>query len=197
MPATSRKRRTDSTDTCSFTRSRLIAACSRTCHNSHRSFEGLNARRGAAHGMFSLRLRFALHESGGSACDSDLVRWPGCQSWFFPLCQSPFLVSARRRSAGSSTALYRSTCGLVVRARGVIRSTGAWVCRAPRHSTRMTLNGVLQVYLQGGYDPPDGQTFKFLLFPPGSLSGSFSSVSSGWQVVYDNTDGYVALVVDR
>ena len=61
-------------------------------------------------------------------------------------------------------------------------------------SGSVTLGGSLEADLNPDFKPSNGETFKFLLFPPGNLSGTFSSVNQGWRVVYDNADGYVELV---
>lgn len=61
-------------------------------------------------------------------------------------------------------------------------------------SDNLALAGTLQIYLQGGFRPANGETFKIFLFPPGHLTGTFVSVNPGWEVLYDNPDGHVELV---
>jgi hypothetical protein len=60
-------------------------------------------------------------------------------------------------------------------------------------SGSVALAGALQVGLYQ-FRPSNGETFKILLFPPGQLTGTFASVNAGWQVVYDNADGYVEVI---
>jgi hypothetical protein len=47
--------------------------------------------------------------------------------------------------------------------------------------------------------PPVGQTFKFLTFTPGDLTGTFSSVhgyGENFAVVYSDSGGYVELIAE-
>ena len=63
------------------------------------------------------------------------------------------------------------------------------------------LDGTLDVLLDSGYDPAVGSTYKFFLFDPGALSGTFASIQNDyfnngterWFVIYDNAGGYVEL----
>jgi len=65
----------------------------------------------------------------------------------------------------------------------------------------VVLDGTLDVMLDPGFDPAIGTTYRFILFQPGELSGTFASIQNqyfnnrteGWRVIYDNTDGYVEL----
>jgi hypothetical protein len=64
-----------------------------------------------------------------------------------------------------------------------------------------SLNGTLDIMLQGGFNPAVGTTYDIILFSPGGLSGSFSTILNQifnggteiWQVNYNNTGGYVQL----
>jgi hypothetical protein len=66
-----------------------------------------------------------------------------------------------------------------------------------------SLAGTLDIMLQAGFNPPVGSTYQFLFFTPGQLTGTFDTIlnqtfnggTEMWQVNYDNTDGYVELVV--
>jgi hypothetical protein len=64
-----------------------------------------------------------------------------------------------------------------------------------------SLNGTLDILLQGGFNPTIGTTYDIILFTPGGLSGTFASIqnlvfnggSEIWQINYDNVNGDVSL----
>jgi fibronectin-binding autotransporter adhesin len=64
-----------------------------------------------------------------------------------------------------------------------------------------SLNGTLDILLQGGFNPGVGTTYDIILMSPGGLTGSFSTIlnqvfnggSEIWMVNYNNTGGYVSL----
>ena len=64
------------------------------------------------------------------------------------------------------------------------------------------LDGTLDVLLDPGFNPAVGSTYKFFLFSPGALSGTFASIQNDifnggtekWVVVYNDAGGYVELV---
>ena len=66
---------------------------------------------------------------------------------------------------------------------------------------QVMLAGTLDVMLDPGFYPAIGTSYKFLLFDPGELSGTFDSIENryfnhgteGWLIIYDNADGYVEL----
>ena len=63
------------------------------------------------------------------------------------------------------------------------------------------LDGTLDVLLDPGFNPAVGSTYKFFLFSPGALSGTFASIQNDifngglekWVVVYNEAGGYVEL----
>jgi hypothetical protein len=65
-----------------------------------------------------------------------------------------------------------------------------------------SLDGTLDILLQGGFNPAVGSTYEIILFSPGGLNGTFSMIlnqffnnnTEMWMVTYDNTDGYVELM---
>lgn len=65
----------------------------------------------------------------------------------------------------------------------------------------VSLDGILMVLLENGYNPPIDSTFEFIQFTPGELSGVFASIQNQyfnhgteqWLVVYDNINGFVEL----
>ena len=64
----------------------------------------------------------------------------------------------------------------------------------------MMLAGTLDILLDPGFNPAIGSTYRFILFQPGELSGTFASIQNDyfngtekWLVIYDNADGYVEL----
>ena len=64
------------------------------------------------------------------------------------------------------------------------------------------LDGTLDVLLDPGYAPAVGSTYKFFLFAPSALSGTFTSIQNDifnggtekWVVVYNDVGGYVELL---
>jgi PEP-CTERM motif len=64
-----------------------------------------------------------------------------------------------------------------------------------------SLNGTLNILLQGGFNPSVGSTYDFLVFTPGELTGTFSTINNAffsggsekWAVIYNNPGGYVGL----
>ena len=66
---------------------------------------------------------------------------------------------------------------------------------------KVSLDGILMVLLENGYNPAIGSTFNFIQFTPGELSGVFASIQNQyfnngteqWLVVYDNINGIVEL----
>jgi hypothetical protein len=64
-----------------------------------------------------------------------------------------------------------------------------------------SLDGTLDIMLQGGYNPAVGSTYDIILFSPGGLSGVFATIQNQifnggteiWQITYDNTNGDVVL----
>jgi hypothetical protein len=64
-----------------------------------------------------------------------------------------------------------------------------------------SLNGTLDIMLQGGFNPAVGATYDIILMSPGGLSGTFATILNQvfnggteiWQVTYDNTNGLVVL----
>jgi PEP-CTERM motif len=66
----------------------------------------------------------------------------------------------------------------------------------------VVLDGTLDVLLDPNFNPTVGSFYKFLLFGPGSLSGTFASIqnalfnngSEKWTVIYNNSGGYVELL---
>ena len=64
------------------------------------------------------------------------------------------------------------------------------------------LDGTLDVLLDPGFNPAVGSTYKFFLFNPGALSGTFASIQNDifnggtekWVVVYNDAGGYVELL---
>ena len=64
-----------------------------------------------------------------------------------------------------------------------------------------SLNGTLDITLQGGFNPAVGSTYDIILMSPGGLSGGFSSILNQvfnggteiWQITYDNVNGDVVL----
>ncbi len=67
-----------------------------------------------------------------------------------------------------------------------------------------TLDGTLDILLQGGFNPSVGSFYDFLQFTPGELSGVFAHIQNGvfnngtemWLVTYDNSDGLVQLTAE-
>jgi hypothetical protein len=65
----------------------------------------------------------------------------------------------------------------------------------------VVLDGTLDVLLDPNFDPAIGTSYKFLLFQPGELSGTFANIKNlyfnhgteGWLVIYNNAGGYVEL----
>ena len=64
----------------------------------------------------------------------------------------------------------------------------------------VVLDGTLDVLLGPNFDPAIGSFYKFLLFGPGELSGTFASIQNEyfngtekWVVIYNNAGGYVEL----
>jgi hypothetical protein len=66
----------------------------------------------------------------------------------------------------------------------------------------VVLDGTLDVLLDPNFDPTVGSFYKFLLFGPGALSGTFASIQNSifnngtekWVVVYNDAGGYVELL---
>ncbi len=66
----------------------------------------------------------------------------------------------------------------------------------------VVLDGTLDVLLDPNFDPAVGSFYKFLLFGPGSLSGTFASLQNAifnngtekWVVIYSDAGGYVELM---
>ena len=66
----------------------------------------------------------------------------------------------------------------------------------------VVLDGTLDVLLDPNYNPTVGSFYKFLLFGPGSLSGTFASLQNAifnngtekWVVIYNDAGGYVELM---
>jgi hypothetical protein len=66
----------------------------------------------------------------------------------------------------------------------------------------VSLNGTLDILLQGGFNPAVGSTYDIILFSPGGLTGVFATIqnqifnggSEKWLVTYDNTNGDVQLM---
>jgi hypothetical protein len=64
-----------------------------------------------------------------------------------------------------------------------------------------SLNGTLDILLQGGFNPAVGSTYDIILVSPGGLTGVFATIqnqifnggSEIWQITYDNTNGDVVL----
>jgi filamentous hemagglutinin len=64
-----------------------------------------------------------------------------------------------------------------------------------------SLNGTLDILLQGGFNPAVGSTYDIILMSPGGLSGAFATIlnqvfnggSEIWQITYDNVNGDVML----
>jgi hypothetical protein len=64
-----------------------------------------------------------------------------------------------------------------------------------------SLDGTLDILLQGGFNPAVGSTYDIILFSPGGLTGVFAIIqnqifnggSEIWQITYDNTNGDVVL----
>jgi hypothetical protein len=64
-----------------------------------------------------------------------------------------------------------------------------------------SLNGTLDILLQGGFNPSVGTTYDIILFSPNGLAGTFANIqnlvfNNGteiWQIAYNNTAGDVSL----
>jgi hypothetical protein len=64
-----------------------------------------------------------------------------------------------------------------------------------------SLNGTLDIMLQGGFNPAVGSSYDIILMSPGGLSGAFSTILNQvfnggteiWNVTYDNVNGLVVL----
>jgi hypothetical protein len=64
-----------------------------------------------------------------------------------------------------------------------------------------SLDGTLDILLQGGFNPAVGSTYDIILFSPGGLTGVFATIQNQifnngteiWQITYDNTNGDVML----
>ena len=69
----------------------------------------------------------------------------------------------------------------------------------------VNLNGTLDIIVPSGGEPGVGSTFQFLLFNPGSLSGTFASIQNDifaggtekWVVIYNDSGGYVGLMAEK
>lgn len=67
-----------------------------------------------------------------------------------------------------------------------------------------SLNGTLDILLQGGFNPGVGTTYDIILFSPGGLSGVFATIQNDifnggtefWTVNYNNAGGYVQLMAN-
>lgn len=82
--------------------------------------------------------------------------------------------------------------------------TGSGDCGAIDVSGAVKLAGTLDVLLANGFDPANGQSFIFLNFTPGELSGVFSNIADQyfnndtqqWEVTYNNAAGFVELTAE-
>ena len=64
-----------------------------------------------------------------------------------------------------------------------------------------SLDGTLDILLQGGFNPTVGSTYDFILFTPGGLSGIFATINNDifnggterWIINYNSPGGDVSL----
>jgi hypothetical protein len=64
-----------------------------------------------------------------------------------------------------------------------------------------SVDGTLDILLQGGFNPAIGSTYDIILFSPGGLTGVFATIQNQifnggteiWQITYDNANGDVVL----
>lgn len=64
-----------------------------------------------------------------------------------------------------------------------------------------SLDGTLDILLQGGFNPAVGSTYQIILFSPGGLTGIFANIQNDifnngteyWKITYDNANGFVDL----